>query len=128
MQIKHTCKDCIHLKICNDYVHLVGREDKVACPDYKSTEDVVPRAEVEKARQVGFELGKTDNIYGHSVDKMAKKIEELSIELEQAKQEVAREILGNIKIYIRKIYDDYSYRLVDFENDIDRLGKKYIGD
>ena len=42
-----TCKDCIHSKICNDYVCLVGREDKIACPDFKSTEDVVPRAEVE---------------------------------------------------------------------------------
>jgi hypothetical protein len=46
-----TCKDCIHFKICNNYVYLVGRETKVACNDYKSTEDVVPRSEVEKAKQ-----------------------------------------------------------------------------
>ena len=46
-----TCKDCIHFKICNDYAYLIGREDKVDCPDFKSTEDVVPRAEVEKAKQ-----------------------------------------------------------------------------
>ncbi len=44
--IKHTCKDCIHFKICNDYVYLIGREDKVACPDFKATEDAVPRSEV----------------------------------------------------------------------------------
>lgn len=46
--IKHTCKDCIHFKVCNDYVPLIGREDKVACPDYKSIEDVVPRSEYER--------------------------------------------------------------------------------
>ena len=44
---KMTCKDCIHFKICNDYVYLVGRDTKVACPDFKSTADVVPRSEVE---------------------------------------------------------------------------------
>lgn len=44
------CKDCIHFKICNDYEYLIGRENKVACPDYKSTEDVVPRAEVENLK------------------------------------------------------------------------------
>ena len=101
------------------------------------TEDVVPRAEVEKARQVGFELGKTDNIYGHSVDKMAKKIEELSIELEQAKQEVAREIFEEIetlldiyscsKTYVGSVFEEHYFEGA-LENKIQELKKKYIGE
>lgn len=88
------------------------------------TEDVVPRAEFEKARQVGFELGKTDSIYGHSVEQMAEKVEELSIELEamrgaaksykmhyeNAKQEVAMEIFEEIEKYLQP-NEDWTFEM-----------------
>lgn len=98
------CKDCIHFKICNDYVYLVGREDKVACPDYKSTEDVVPRAEVEKIfdkyGNYDFPTEPKENFNntvvtgGYVIDWYkeaglnAKRIMELEVQLKQAKQEV----------------------------------------
>ncbi|MBQ8567299.1 MAG: hypothetical protein IJ445_06945 [Clostridia bacterium] len=46
--VKHTCKNCIHFKICNDYKYLIEREAKIACADFKSTEDVVPRRRLRK--------------------------------------------------------------------------------
>lgn len=108
MQIKHTCKDCIHLKICNDYVHLVGREDKVACPDYKSTEDVVPRAEVEEI--VKFK----DMAYA-----------ELKSYFVEAKQEVAGEIIAAIEKIIE--VDKYGEARFDIR-ELYELKKKYIGE
>lgn len=111
--IKNTCKGCIHFKICNDYVYLVGREDKVACPDYKSTQDVVPRNEVEKIfdeyGNYNFPTDPKENFNNTVVTSgqestdfycsfTKSKIQECPIqdEIKKAKQEVAREILGEL--------------------------------
>ena len=132
-KIKHTCKDCIHFKVCNDYVYLIGREDKVACPDYKSTEDVVPRSEFEemqKFKDMAYAELKSYN-------------EELKAKLDQAKQEVAREIIQILEDFYRSdsgtiVSDDKYEELVHnvgVENAknklfeiIEEIEKKYIGE
>ena len=111
--IKHTCKDCIHFKICNDYEYLIGREIKVACPDFKSTEDVVPRSEVEKIfdkyGNYNFPTEPKENFNNtvvtgnkESTDFYCSftqsKIQNCPIqdEIEKAKQEVAKQIIDDL--------------------------------
>ena len=125
MQIKHTCKDCIHFKICNDYENLVGREDKVACPDYKSTEDVVPKSEVEHWKE---EANRYQTLWCKTYNDF-----EISELITEAKQEVAREIFKEIETLIPTTndYNDTSnwFAFIDqLEELISKLKKKYIGE
>lgn len=84
---KKICKDCIHFKICNDYVHLVGREDKIACPDFKSIADVVPRSDFDELNKMYREA--------------EQKYFEAAVEMiDQAEQEVARKIIEEIEKFI----------------------------
>ena len=145
------------------------------------TEDVVPRSKVEKLRARAFEQGKRDNVYGLTAEELAKKCEQLSIELEamrgaansykmhyekakqevekadkeierltkilenyalqygtvtdkqkvieQAKQEVAREIFEEFDnlIVTLEIGDNEKVSVLDY-NKYTELKKKYIGE
>ena len=66
--------------------------------DSRPTADVVPKSEVEKARQHGYELGK---------------------------REIAREIFAEIEMLVQKYYHDEWYLVNNMEHDIAELKKKY---
>lgn len=132
--IKHTCKDCIHFKICNDYEYLIGRENKVACPDFKSTEDVVPRSEVEQLqkqlndyKRVCGELYFTES--GNAVFKVKEteiKVEYVpakinDIRVREAKQEVAEWVVAELKKCLE-------IRIYNVRKLINKIEKKYIGE
>ena len=131
-----TCKDCIHFKICNDYEYLSGRETKVACPDYKSTEDVVPRSEVEKLYKVIFMKEDLTQKIAQERNQYFDETVILKEELDRAKQEVAKRIFEEIESLVAK-YIDISIQtksitselnFEDMETDLAELKKKYIGE
>jgi hypothetical protein len=79
--------------------------------DRQPTADVVPKSEVDRAYERGFERGKKDNVCGFSAEEIAQKAENIAIELEamrtaansykmhyeNARAEVAREIFEEIE-------------------------------
>ena len=118
--IKHTCKDCIHFKICNDYEYLIGRQDKVACPDFKSIEDVVPRSEVEQLRKSVDDALKLLGIESKKVEKLQKQLAPF-----REKQCFTCKYLetghDHMPCYRCKDYNEYVWLSADVE-------RKYIGE
>lgn len=119
-----TCKDCIHFKICNDYKHLVGRETKVACPDYKSTEDVVPRSEVEE--QIA-KLLVSETTELHMPMKIAFTVRTEHPIYKAIEQKVAREIFEEIEKPLNEFLSGEGFDW-QFADKVAELKKKYIGE
>ena len=144
---KKTCKDCIHFKICNDYVYLIGREDKVACSDYKSTADVVPRSEYDA---VVSAVDNSTNEFLKLHDAYQNQKREFEAELNKAKQEVPKRYMlkadGSLEMIptvesvrtelAKQIFEEFEYLIWQFDTrpasdlktEIAELKKKYIGD
>jgi hypothetical protein len=104
--------------------------------------DVVPKSEVDRAYQRGFERGKKDNVCGFSAEEIAQKAEKIAIELEamrmaansykmhykNARVEVAMEIFEEIRDLIHFTMKPYSttlYARIEFEK-LEELKKKYM--
>ena len=118
------CKECMHYDVCSKEGRMVQVDEhtwddynqldnvEVFCGEYMSA-DVVPRSEVDRAYERGFERGKKDNVCGFSAEEIAQKVEKIAIELEamrmaansykmhyeNARVEVAREI-DDLRRYI----------------------------
>lgn len=113
------CKDCIHSVICDeleefrDPLWFINTEEEFVC-SYYTAEDVVPRSEVE--------------VWINEVMDLKDDYSSLYKEINQSKQEVAREILGEIEKNLVTIDDvDFNrFRCIGART-FAELKKKYIG-
>ena len=125
------------LKIIENYSKAVTEEGKVVVDAIRDiiavitpTANVVPKSEVDRAYERGFERGKKDNVCGFSAEEIAQKVEKIAIELEamrmaansykmhyeNARVEVAREIFEEIERVVGKQYNHYVFGNNDFDS------------
>lgn len=107
--VGRSCKQCFHYKACKEvsshkgYVDIYYLESQ--CKHFTPTEDVVPRAEVEKLRARAFEQGKRDNVYGLTAEELAQKSEQLAVELE-AMRSAANSYKMHYENLAREIFEE----------------------
>lgn len=134
------CKECIHHNICNDLVFGGGTENSnaIGCKHFRSTADVVPRAEVDLYRRQVDEL---EDELASTYDKLENaeaEVERLEGELivertrrknavnayHSAKAEVASVIFAEIESICLTHVDRYNRYLI-YSEDFAELKKKY---
>ena len=93
------------------------------------TVDVVPRSEVELYEKAYESLSK---LYDKDTKELSNQIAKLIVELDQAMQEVVREIIAEFKDLVLNYVQDRDLLLVAFKNAVEyaeaELKKKYIGE